>query len=106
METEKKQHVRIYPDYATEPLSRPVVSTLPGVASQVTKIFSEEEEKNRDIIVHRGGVCEGILTLVNGAACSGNLARQMCEPQKWEQKRHSAGGDGIRHERDECNIPG
>jgi len=26
-------------------------------------------------------VCEGILTLVNGKTCLGNLVGQMCEPQ-------------------------
>ena len=59
---------------------------------------------NLHIIIHQGGVCEGILTLVNGKACSGNLAGQMCEPQNWEQKRHSAGGDAIRCEKDECTF--
>jgi len=37
-------------------------------------------------------------------ARSGTLVGQMCEPQKWEQKRHSAWGDGIRYERVECST--
>jgi len=63
MQTEKN-HVRIYPDNATESLSKPVVSTPPEVASQATINFTTTK---KDIIVQQGGVCEGILTLVNGS---------------------------------------